>query len=87
MRLAAALIVVAATLVGEVALLMREDSQLWHLAAVGAAAGAIAGGAGWGRRGARVGAAAGCALGLIAPLLYIPFWLAFTLPPHPEVDL
>jgi len=87
MRTAVALVVVVAALVGMVLLLMREGTQLWQLMAVGAVAGVLAGGVRWGRRGALVGVAAGCVLGLIAPFLYIPFWLAFTLPPHPEVDL
>jgi hypothetical protein len=87
MRTAAALVIVAAGLVGMVSLLTREGTQLWQLAAVGASTGALAGGARWDRRGALVGGAAGCVVGLAAPVLYIPFWLAFTLPPHPEVDL
>ena len=87
MRTTAALVVVAAAVAGMVALLMREGTQLWHLVTVGAVAGVLAGGVRWGWRGAVVGLAAGCVLGLVAPFLYMPFWLAFTLPPHPEVDL
>ena len=87
MRTAAALAIVATALVGMASLLMREGTQLWHLVAVGAVAGVLAGGVRSGRRGALVGLAVGCVLGLLAAFLYIPFWLAFTLPPHPEVDL
>ena len=87
MRTAAALVVVAAALAGMVSLLMRENTHLWQLVAVGAAAGVSAGGVRWGWQVALVGITAGCVLGLVAPFLYIPFWLAFTLPPHPEFDL
>lgn len=87
MRTAAVLVIVAAALIGMVSRLMREGTQFWHLVAVGAVAGVLAGGVRWGRRGALVGLAAGCVLGLVAPFLYMPFWLVFTLPPHPEVDL
>jgi len=87
MRTAAALVVVAAALVGMASLLVREGTQLWHFAAVGAVAGVLAGGVRWGWRAALVGLAAGCVIGLAAPFLYIPFWVAFTLPPLPEIDL
>jgi hypothetical protein len=40
MRSAAATVVSVTTLVGLVALLMREGTQFWHLAAVAAATGA-----------------------------------------------
>jgi hypothetical protein len=87
MRTAAALAVVAVTLLAMVSLLMREGTQFWQLVVIGAAAGVLAGSVRWGRRGAIFGLVAGCVLGLAAPFLYIPFWLAFTLPPHPEIDL
>jgi hypothetical protein len=87
MRTAAAILIGTAALAGMVALLMREETQLWQLVAVGAGGGMLAGGVRWRRRGVLVGLAGGCVLGLIAPFLYIPFWLAFTLPPHPEYDL
>ena len=87
MRTAAVITVVAVALTGMVSLLMREDTQLWHLSVVGGVAGVLAGSLRWGRRGALVGMAVGVVLGLAAPFLYIPFWLAFTLPPHPEYDL
>jgi hypothetical protein len=87
MRTAVALLVAIAALPALVLLLMRDDTQLWELALVGAAAGMLVGGVRWGWRGAFIGVAVGCAIGLAAPLLYIPFWLVFTLPPHPEVDL
>jgi H+/gluconate symporter-like permease len=87
MRTASAITVAVVALAGMILLLMRGDPQPWQLAPVGAVAGAVAGGVRWGRVGALVGGAFGSVLGLIAPLLYIPFWLAFTLPPHPEYDL
>ena len=87
MRTAVALVFAVAAPAGMVPLLMREGTYLWQLVAVGASAGALAGGVRWGRRGAMIGVAAGCVLGLLAPFLYIPFWLALTLPPHPEYDL
>jgi Na+/proline symporter len=87
MRTASAILIGLAAVAGMVPLLMREETQVWQLVGVGAVGGVLAGGVRWGRRGALVGLAAGCLLGLIAPFLYIPFWLVFTLPPHPEYDL
>jgi hypothetical protein len=87
MRTAAGITVVAVGLARMVSLLTREDTHIWQLVAVGAVAGVLAGAVRWGVRGALVGGAAGCALGLLAPFLYIPFWLVFTLPPHPQYDL
>jgi hypothetical protein len=87
MRTAVAILVSVATLVGMVSLLMREDTPLWQLVVLGGAAGMLVGRVRWGQRGALVGAMVGCVLGLLAPFLYAPFWLAFTLPPHPEHDL
>lgn len=87
MRTAIALAIVAGALVAMIALLLRDTTQLWQLVAVGAFAGSLAGGVRWGRRGAFIGLATGCLLGWAAPFLYMPFWLVFTLPPHPEVDL
>ncbi len=87
MRTAAAIIVVAVGLAGMVSLLMRDGTQFWQVCAVGGAAGALAGGIRWGRRGVLIGGSVGVALGLAAPFLYIPFWVVFTLPPHPEFDL
>ena len=87
MRTTVALLVASVALYAMVSLLMREDTQLWHLVAVGSVAGLLTGGVRCRRRGALIGVAAGCVLGLVAPFLYIPFWLVFTLPPHPEYDL
>jgi Na+/proline symporter len=70
-----------------VSLLMHEGTQLWQLVAVGAVCGVLVGGLLWGRRGSLIGLSVGCVLGLLAPFLYIPSWLVFTLPPHPEFDL
>jgi hypothetical protein len=81
---AAAIVLVALTV--EVLLLAR-DSRLWLLVVVGAAAGAFAGGFRQGRYGLLVWLLVGGAVGLLSPLLYYPFWLVFTLPPHPTPDL
>jgi hypothetical protein len=39
-----------------------------------------------GRAGAATGAAVGVLARLVAPLVYAPFWLAFTLLPHPDLN-
>jgi Na+/proline symporter len=80
------LVTLAAALVSMVSLLMHDDSKLWQLVVVGAVAGVVVGGMRWGRRGALICMAAGILCGLLAPLFYFPFWMLFTLPPHPEVD-
>ncbi|WP_439624658.1 hypothetical protein [Gemmata sp.] len=87
MRGAAAALISLAALSGMVLLLMRESTRLWQLAAAGALAGVVVGAFHSDRRGASVGVAVGCVLGLAAPFLYAPFWLVFTLPPHPDCDL
>ncbi|MCE9567125.1 MAG: hypothetical protein K8U57_34415 [Planctomycetes bacterium] len=87
MRSVVAALISLAALLGMVLLLMRDSTRLWQLAAVGALAGVLVGTVRSGRHGAIVGVAVGCLLGLAAPFLYAPFWLVFTLPPHPECDL
>jgi hypothetical protein len=81
------LLAVSASIVALVALLMREETELWHLILCGCAGGAITGSIWRGRRGLLWGFVIGAVIGFISPVLYIPFWLAFTLPPHPEIDL
>jgi hypothetical protein len=87
MRRAVASGLLLAGLAVMVHLLTQESTELVHLVLVGGTTGLAAGGICWRWRGALIGAVAGCLLGLIAPALYGPFWLIFTLPPHPEVDL
>lgn len=86
-RTVAAVLFVVAAPAGMVPLLMREDTRLWPLMAVGTVAGALADGVRWGWRGVWIGAICGCVLALLAPFLYIPFWLYFSLPPYLEYDL
>lgn len=86
LRLTAALASVTACLVVMVARLMR-DSGIGELALCGAIGGAAAGACWRGRRWMVLGLLLGAGVGLIAPFLYMPFWIAFTLPPHPDVDL
>ncbi len=68
-------------------LLTQETTEIWHLALVGAGAGCAVGGTRWGMRGVGIGVVIGAMLGTMAPFLYLPFWLYFTLPPHPKIDL
>lgn len=87
MRASLAILVAAATLAGMTFLLTRDGTGLGHLAAVGGCGGLAAGALLRGRAGVVIGGAVGLLAGLVAPLVYAPFWLAFTLPPHPDVDL
>jgi hypothetical protein len=87
MRTLIAVLILATTLALLILLLTREDTSLWQLTALSGAAGLISFGIRWGWRGAVLGGVVGIFVGMIMPLLYLPFWLAFTLPPHPQVDL
>jgi len=82
MRTGVAIIAASVGLIGMVCLLMREDTQIWQLPSLGLIVGSFVGAVRWRWRGAAVGAAVGCALGVVAPVLYLPFWLVFTLPPY-----
>jgi hypothetical protein len=86
MRTVIAVAIVIVALAAAVLLLMRDGEQLWLLA-IGAISGILVGGVRYGRRGAWIGAAVGCMLGFLAPFLYVPFWLVFSLPPYLEHDL
>jgi hypothetical protein len=81
------LLAASASIVALVALLMREETELWHLMVCGGLGGAITGFVWRGWRGLLWGLIIGAVIGLISPFLYMPFWLVFTLPPHPELDL
>lgn len=87
MRSTIAIVVILATLVGMVQLLMWDASELWHVVLLTGTGGFIAGLVRWRWRGALIGAGIGMIIGILSPLLYLPFWLVFTLPPHPEKDL
>jgi hypothetical protein len=86
LRTVFALVTLAAALAAMVSLLMRDESKLWQLVVVGAAAGIVVGCTWWGRWGAFLCMAVGILCGLLAPVVYYPFWMMFTLPPHPKVD-
>ena len=81
------LLLIAASVAAMAALLMREETELWHLIACGSLGGTVTGFVWRGWRGLLWGVLIGAGIGLISPFVYIPFWLAFTLPPHPAVDL
>lgn len=87
MRTAFMILTVVAAIAASAWLLMQENTKLWHLIVLGGMAGAVIGRIRWGWRGSTVGVVVECLLGLAAPILYVPFWLVFTLPPHPKVDL
>jgi hypothetical protein len=87
MRSAVTAAISLAAVSGMVLLLMQDSTRLWELVAVGAIGGVLVGAVGWGRRGAIFGVVVGCLVGVAAPFVYAPFWLIFTLPPHPECDL
>lgn len=76
-----------ATLVVLVLLLRQDGTGFEHLIPTGLVGGAITGSMRRGNRGLVAGAVIGAAVGAAAPIAYAPFWLGFTLPPHPEVDL
>lgn len=86
LRLTAALVSITACVVVMVALLMR-GTGIGELVLCGAIGGATAGASWRGRRWLFFGLILGAGVGLISPCLYAPFWIAFTLPPHPEIDL
>ena len=77
----------SASVVALGALLGREETELWHLTVCGCVGGAITGFVWRGRCGLLWGFIIGAATGVVSPFLYFPFWLVFTLPPHPEIDL
>lgn len=81
-RVATGLAVVALGVAG-VYWLMVWDVHFLLLAVFGAGCGASAGWSFAGRR----GAAAGAVIGFIAPLVYLPLWFAFNLPPDTGIDL
>lgn len=86
MRTAGALLLGLGTLAGLVYLLSQEDTALWQLGVVGGSGGLAVGVVRWQRQGALIGLVAGVVVGLLSPILYLPFWLVFTLPPHPKYD-
>jgi hypothetical protein len=68
-------------------MLMHEVGGLIALVSWGVVCGGVVGYLWGGRRGCLIGGAVAAVFGLLSPWLYLPFWLYFTLPPHPKVDL
>jgi hypothetical protein len=64
-----------------------SNVHIGYLVLYGTLTGAGVGGVRSGGPGVFVGAVLGGFLAILLPILYLPFWLVFDLPPYPEVPL